>query len=175
MMDNTQWKWSYGSIPSAVIFAVICMSAFSCINGMSGGYAIVFVSFVLAYMSCCRSAIFPRAKVMDSILNSTQLLAHRVFAHRVYSSGEAEQSARREYIDYQERNHAMFFIIGGMLVVGSLIMIIFAGEGSIVTGVLLLTFTVFLFIVSRVAPVLLLKNALRAPKAAYIAEDGIFY
>ena len=60
---------------------------------------------------------------MDSILNSTQLLAHWV-----YSSGEAEQSARREYIDYQERNHAMFFIIGGMLVVGSLIMIIFAGE-----------------------------------------------
>ena len=54
---------------------------------------------------------------------------------------------------------------------GSLIMIIFAGKGGIVTGVLLLTFNVFLFIVSRVAPVLLLKNALLAPKEAYIAED----
>jgi hypothetical protein len=95
-------KWSYGSIPSAVIFAVICMSAFSCIDGMSGGYAIVFVSFRPCLHVLLSQRIFPRAKIMGSILNSTQLLAHRV-----HSSVEAEQSARREYIDYQERNHAM--------------------------------------------------------------------
>ena len=136
---------------------------------MSGGYAIAFVSFFLAVTGVAVAALFfLRAKVMDSILNSTQLLAHWI-----YSSDEAERSARREYAQYRERNRAMFFIVGGMLVVVALIMMIFTGD--VITGIFLLAFTVFLFIVSRIAPVLVLKNALKSPREAYIAENGIIY
>jgi len=171
MMENTQWKWCYRSLFSSVIFAIICISAFKFIEGMSGGYAIAFVSFFLAITGVAVAALFfRRAHVMDSILNSTQLLAHWI-----YSTDEAEQSAMREYADYQKRNRAMFFIIGGMLVVSALIMMIVAGEGGLITGIFLLAVTVFLFIVSRIAPVLALKNALKSPREAYIAENGIIY
>jgi hypothetical protein len=69
----------------------------------------------------------------------------------------------------------MFFVVGGMLVLVALVMMIFAGEGGLITGIFLLAFTVFLFIVSRVTPAIVLKNALKAPREAYIAEDGIIY
>ena len=99
--------------------------------------------------------LYNRARVMDSILNGTCLLAHWI-----YSADEAEQSARREYANYQERNRAMM---------------IFAGEGGFITGAFLLAFMVFLFIVSRVMPAIALKYALHSPREAYIAENGIVY
>jgi len=171
MSENTQWKWCYRSILSSVIFAIICVSALSFIDGMSGGFAAAFVSFFLAISGIAVAALFfNRARAMDSILKDTRLLAHWV-----YSSEEAEESARREYADYRERNRAMFFIIGGMLIIAALIMIIFAGDGGFITGIFLLAFAAFLFVVSKVAPVLVFKNALRAPKEAYIAENGIIY
>jgi hypothetical protein len=107
---------------------------------------------------------------MDSILNSSQLLAHWT-----YSAEEAEQSARREYADYQERNHAMFLIIGGMLALAALIMIVFAGEDGRLTGAFLLAAMALLFAVSRIAPRITLKYALSSPKEAYIADNGIIY
>ncbi|MFZ3148839.1 MAG: hypothetical protein WA137_07335 [Methanothrix sp.] len=138
---------------------------------MSGGYAVAFVSFFLAVTGIAVAALFfRRAQVMDSILNSTRLLAHWI-----YSSEEAEQSARRECANYQERNRAMFLVIGGMLVIVALVMMIFAGEGGFITGVFLLAFTVFLFIVSRLMPVIALRYALASPREAYIAENGIVY
>lgn len=171
MMENNQWKWCYRSLFSTVIFTIICISALIFIEGMSGGYAIAFVSFFLAITGVAVAALFFRlAQVMDSILNSTRFLAHWT-----YSSDEAEQSARREYTDFQERNRAMFFIIGGMLVVAAIIMMVFAGDGGLITGVFLLAFAVILFIVSKVAPVLALKNTLESPKEAYITEIGIIY
>lgn len=171
MTENTQWKWCYRSIFSAAIFAFVCLSALSFVDGMSGGFAIAFVSFFLAISGVAVTALFfSRAQAMDSILNSTQPLAHWI-----YSSDEAEQSARREYADYMERNRAMFFIIGGMLAVAATVMIVFAGEGGFITGIFLLAFTFLLFIVSRVAPMLVLKSALMAPREAYIAENGIIY
>lgn len=170
-MQNTQWKWCYRSLLLAAIFAVVCISAFIFVDGFSGGYAIAFVSFFLAVSGVAVAALFfHRARVMDSILNGTRLLAHWT-----YSAEETEHSARREYTDYQDRNRAMFLVIGGMLVLVALIMIIFAGEGGFITGVFLLAFTVFLFIVSRVAPVIQLKYALASPRDAYIAENGIVY
>ncbi|OPY51144.1 MAG: hypothetical protein A4E49_02429 [Methanosaeta sp. PtaU1.Bin112] len=107
---------------------------------------------------------------MDSILNSTEVLAHWT-----YSAEEAEQSARREYEDYQERNRATFLVIGGMLVLAALVMMIFAGDGGLITGTFLLAVTVLLFIVSRIAPRIALKYALSSPKEAYIADNGIIY
>lgn len=91
------------------------------------------------------------------------------------SADEAAQSARREYENYQERNRAMFLVIGGMLVLFALVMMLFAGEGGFITGGFLLAVTVFLFIVSRVAPRTALKYALSSPRDAYIAENGIIY
>lgn len=170
-MENTQWKWCYRSLFSAVIFIIICISASGFIDGMLGGYAVAFVSFFLAITGVAVAALFfRRAQIMDSILNNAQLLAHWI-----YSSDEAEQSARREYVAYQERNRAMFFIIGGMLIIAALIMMIFVGDEGLITGIFLLAFMVLLFIVSRVTPVLALKNALGSPKEAYIAENGIIY
>jgi hypothetical protein len=171
MMENTQWKWCYRSLFLTAIFAIICIYAFSFIDGMSGGYAIAFVSFFFAITGVAVAALFfHRAQVMDSILNSTRLLAHWI-----YSADEAEQSAKREYANYQERNRGMFLVIGGMLVLVALVMMIFAGEGGFITGLFLLAFTVFLFIVSRVAPVIALKYTLGSPREAYIAENGIVY
>lgn len=171
MIENTQWKWCHRSLFSAVIFTIICISAFEFIDGMSGGYAISFISFTLAITGVAVAALFySRARVMDSIMNSEHPLAHWI-----YSSEEVEQSARREYTEYQERNRAMFIIIGGMLAFVALIMMIFAGDEGFITGEFLLAFAILLFIISRVAPMIALKNALAASKEAYIAENGIIY
>jgi hypothetical protein len=62
-----------------------------------------------------------------------------------------------------------------MLVLVALVMMIFVGDGGFITGLFLLAFTVFLFIVSRIAPEIALKNALKSPREAYIAENGIVY
>ena len=138
---------------------------------MSGGCAIAFVSFFLAITGVAVAVLFVhRARVMDSILKGTRLLAHWS-----YPADEAEKSAKREYADYQERNRALFIITGGMLIIVALFFIIFLGEGGVITGVFLLAFTVFLFIISRAVPVIVLKKALKAPKEAYIAENGIIY
>jgi hypothetical protein len=170
-MQNTQWKWCYRSLFLAAIFSVVCIYAFNYIDGFSGGYAIAFVSFFLAVSAIAVAALFfHRARVMDFILNSTHLLAHWT-----YSPDVAMQSAKREYADYQERNRAMFLVIGGMLVFFALVMMIFAGEGGFITGIFLLAVTVFLFIVSRVAPRIALRCALSSPREAYIAENGIIY
>jgi hypothetical protein len=171
MMENTQWKWCYASICSAAVFAIICGYAYTSVDGMEWGYALAFVSFFLAITGVAVAVLFfHRARVMDSILKGTGLLAHWV-----YSAEEARESAKREYAEYQERNRALFLIIGGMLVIVALFFIIFLGEGGLITGVFLLAFTVFLFIISRVVPVLVRNQALKAPREAYIAEIGIIY
>jgi hypothetical protein len=171
MITNTQWKWCYASLLFAAVFAVLCGYASTSIDGMEGGYALAFVSFFLAITGVAVAVLFfHRARVMDSILKGS-----RVLAHWVYSAEEAEKSAKREYGDYQERNRGLFIIIGGMLVIVALIFIIFLGEGGLITGIFLLGFTVFLFIVSRVVPVIVLKQTLKAPKEAFIAENGIVY
>jgi hypothetical protein len=170
-MQNTQWKWCHRSLLVAAIFSVVCIYAFSYIDGFSGGYAIAFISFFLAISAVCVAALFlHRARIMDGILNSTEVLAHWT-----YSAEEAEQSARREYEDYQERNRAMFLVIGGMLVLAALVMMIFAGDDGLITGAFLLAVAALLFFVSRVAPRIALKYALSSPKEAYIADNGIIY
>jgi hypothetical protein len=171
MMENTQWKWCYTAICFAAIFGVICIVAMTSLDGMEGGYALALVSFFLAVTGIAVALLFfHRARVMDAILKGT-----RVLAHWVYSEDESEESARREYADYQERNRGLFLIIGGMLVFFALIFIIFMGEGGLITGIFLLGFTGFLYIVSRGVPVIVLKLAQKAPKEAYIAEDGVIY
>ena len=121
MMQNTQWKWCYRSLFLAALSSVVCIYAFPYIDGFSGGYAIVFVSFFLAASAIAVAALFfHRARVMDFILNSTQPLAHWTYSPDVA-----------------------------------------------------MAVTVFLFIISRVAPRIALRYALSSPREAYIAENGM--
>ena len=170
-MENHEWKGVYASIIIAIFFTITCFAALIFIDGMAGGYAIAFVSF---FITLCGIAVailfFHRARVMDAILNSNQLLAHWVYPPEM-----ARESAQREYKEFLERNHAMFILIGGMLGVAALFLIIFVEDGGLITGVFLLAFTVVLFIISRITPGLELSRALKTPHEAFIAENGIIY
>jgi NhaP-type Na+/H+ or K+/H+ antiporter len=136
---------------------------------MARGYAIAFVSFFIALRRIAVAALFfRRARVMDAILNSNQLLAHWV-----YHPEMARDRAQREYREFLERNRAMFILIGGMLGVVSLVFIIFIEDEGLFNGTFLLVFTVVLFIIARITPKLELNRALKAPHEAYIARNGI--
>jgi hypothetical protein len=171
MIENTQWKWFRRSLLSAAVFSLICVYAFYFIDGMSGGFAVAFVSLFLALSSAGVAALFYYlAKVMDGILKSDKLLARWT-----YSTTDAEESARREHADYQERNRAMFFVIGGMLVFAAVMMMLFAGDDGVTTGIVLLATAALLFVVSRVVPNMALQKALRSPAMAFIGQNGIIY
>jgi hypothetical protein len=170
-MENHEWKRVYASIIVAVFFTIICFIAINFIDGMEGGYAIAFVSFYIIICGIAVAALFfHRARVMDAILNSNQLLAHWI-----YSPDMAHESAYQEYADYQARNKALFFLIGGMLAAVAIFFILFIEEGGLETGIILFAIAVLLFIVSRITPKIQMKHALAAPHEAYIAQNGIIY
>ena len=171
MTSNTEWKKVAASLIAAVIFSLVCLISYSAIDGMSGGYALAFISFFLAVSSVVVALLFVhRARVLDGILTDPHLLAHWLYPEEM-----AKKSVEREYRDYQERNRAMFIIIGGMLVFVSLFFMIFMGEGGLQTGIVLLAFTVFLFIISRIVPGIERRRAIGAPREALIARTGIIY
>lgn len=171
MMPNTEWKKVAASLFAAIIFSLICLISYSAIDGMSGGYALAFLSFFLTVSSAAVTLLFVhRARVMDGILTDPAPLAHWIYPEEM-----ARKSVEREYRDYQERNRAMFIVIGGMLVLVSLFFMIFVGEGGLQTGMVLLAFMVFLFIISRVMPRLERRRAMEAPHEALITRTGIIY
>jgi hypothetical protein len=170
-MENHEWKRMYVSIIVAVFFAATCFTALTFIDGMAGGYAIALVSLFIAISGIAVAGLFfHRARIMDEILKSNQLLAHWLYPTEI-----ARESAYREHNEYIERNRAMFMLIGGMLLVTALIFILFVEEGGLITGIFLIAFTVVLFIISRITPGLELKRALKTPNEAYIAMNGIIY
>jgi hypothetical protein len=171
MRKNPEWKWAYASVFSAIVFALVCIGAFSFIEGMAGGYALAFIAFFLLASSIAVAGLFfHRARVMDSILSGT-----RILAHWTYPADTARLSALREYADYKGRNHAMFILIGGMLGVVAVFFIFFIEEGGWETGVFLIAIAILLFVVSRITPEIELKRALAAPHEAFIAHNGIIY
>jgi hypothetical protein len=171
MSKNPEWKLAYASVISAVIFALVCFGAFGCMDGMAGGYALAFVAFFLMVSGIAVAGLFfHRALVMDAILTSHQLLAHWT-----YPAETARQSALREYAEYQDRNHAMFILIGGMLGAVAIFFVLFIEEGGLETGGILIAVAILLFIVSRITPGIQLKRALAAPHEAFIAHNGIIY
>ncbi len=171
MTSNTEWKKVAASLIAVVIFSLACLISYFTIDGMSGGYALAFISFFLAVSSVAVTLLFVhRARVMDGILSDPHLLAHWIYPEEM-----AKKSVEREYRNYQERNRAMFIIISGMFVLVSLFFMIFMGEGGLQTGIFLLAFTVFLFIISRVAPELERHRAMGAPNEALIARTGFIY
>ena len=170
-MENHEWKRVYASIIVAVFFGITCFAALTFISGMARVYAIAFVSFFIGLWGIAVAALFfHRARVMDAILNRNQLLAHWIDPPEM-----VRDNAQREYQEFLERNRAMFILIGGMLVVVSLVFIIFVEDGGLITGTFLLAFTVILFIIARITPKLELNRALKAPHEAYIAKNGIIY
>jgi len=171
MIANTEWKKVTLSILAAIVFTIICLVSTTAIDGMSGGYALAFVSFFLAVSSVAVTMLFiHRARVMDGILTDPHLLAHWTYPEEM-----AQKSVAREYRDYQERNRIMFIVIGGMLLLVSLIFIVFVEDGGLETGIFLLAFMVFLFIISRVTPELERRRARGASHDAYITRSGIIY
>ncbi len=87
----------------------------------------------------------------------------------------AQESAYREFAEYKERNQALFILIGGMLAAVAIFFLLFIEEGGLETGIILFAVAVLLFVVSRVAPKIQLKNALASHPEAYIAQNGIIY
>ena len=58
MTPNTEWKKVAASLIAAVIFSLICLISYSAIDGMSGGYALAFISFFLAVSSIAVTMLF---------------------------------------------------------------------------------------------------------------------
>lgn len=171
MTPNTEWKKVAASLIAAVVFTVLCLVAYFFIDGMSGGFAIAFVSFFLAISSFVVALLFfSRARTMDTILSDPSPLAHWIYPDEM-----ARASAEREYREFQARNRAMFIIIGGMLAVVALFFLLFVAEGGLETGLFLLAVALVLFVVSRVTPWLEWRRATGAPHEAVITRDGIVY
>lgn len=171
MTPNTEWKKLAASLIAAAIFTVLCLVSYFFIDGMSGGFAIAFVSFFLAVSGVVVSLLFfTRARTMDTILSDPSPLAHWIYPEEM-----ARASVEREYQEFQARNRAMFIIIGGMLAAVALFFLLFVGEGGPETGLFLLAVALVLFVVSRVTPWLEWRRATGAPHEAVITGDGIVY
>jgi hypothetical protein len=171
MTRNTEWKKGVASAFAAVVFTVLCLVSVFFIEGMSGGFALAFVSFFLVVSSIVIALLFVhRARVMDTILADASPLAHWI-----YSAEMAQESVEREYREYQERNQAMFLVIGGMLVVVALFFLIFVEDGGYESGLVLLAITALLFAVSRAAPWLERRRAMNAAHETVITRTGIVY
>ena len=129
------------------------------------------MSLFCAISSVAVAGLFTyHALVMDSILSST-----RVLAHWTYPDADAERSAEREFREYQERNRALFLVVGGMLGAVALFFLIFVEDGGVETAMVLFVILIIIFIVSRIAPILERGRALKTLHEAYIAENGIIY
>lgn len=171
MTPNTEWKKGAASLIAAVIFVIIIFLSYLFIDGMEGGYAIAFVALFLAISSVGVALLFVhRARVMDTILADPSPLAHWTYPEDV-----ARVSVEREYGEFQERNRAVFFIVGGMLVIVALFFLIFVEDGGLETGLFLLALTVFLYIVSKVMPRIERQRAMKASHDAFISHFGIIY
>ena len=171
MIPNPEWKKVAASLIAAVAFTVLCLVSFFFIDGMSGGFAIAFVSFFLAISSFVAALLFfSRARIMDTILSDPCPLAHWIYPEEM-----ARASVEREYQEFKERNRAMFIIIGGMLAVVALFFLIFVQEGGLETAVILLAIAALLFVVSRVTPWLERRRAMTSPHEAVITHQGIVY
>lgn len=154
-----------------VIFGLVCIGAFVFMDGMSGGYAVSFVAFFLMASGIAVAGLFlHRARVIDEIITSHQLLAHWT-----YPAETARQNALREYSDYQDQNRALFILIGGMLGAVAVFFMLFIEEGGLETGGVLFALVIVLFIVSRIAPKIQLNHALKAPNETFIAHNGVIY
>jgi hypothetical protein len=75
-------------------------------------YSLAFISFFLAVRGIAVAGLFfHRARVMDTVLHNTILLAHWTYPQEM-----VQENVDCESRDFRERNKAMFIMIGGVLV-----------------------------------------------------------
>ena len=171
MTPNTEWKKVFLSLIATAFFFLVCILSYMFVDGMSGGFAIAFVAFFLTVSGVAVALLFvTRARTMDSILADPAPLARWT-----YPEDTGRENIEREFREFQERNRAMFIVIGGMLVVVALFFLIFVEDGGPETALILLAITVLLFVFSRVTPWLERRRALGAPQEAIITPDGVVY
>jgi hypothetical protein len=169
-MENNEWKWVYRSLIGTGVFFILIIVA-SGMEGMSGGYALMFISFFLTITSFIVGILFlTRARAMDAILQGKQVLAHWV-----YPDEETRKSVEREYQEYQESNRSLLYVVGGFLVIAMIGVIIFGGERGVLTAGILFIVLIICAIVSKIAPTLERNRAIRAPQETYVASNGIIY
>ena len=170
-MKNTQWKLVYGSLIAAVVFGVMSFGALTYIDGFSGGYALAFLAILLSVSSLGIAALFvQRARAIDDVLSGKQVLAHWV-----YAEDDAEKSVEREYVSYLGTNRTLFIVVSVMMALTMLVLVFFGGIGGRYAAGMLLVFLGIIAVVSEIAPRLERNRARRAPKEAYIAQNGIIY
>ena len=170
-MKNTQWKLVYGSLIAAVVFGIMSFGALTYIDGFSGGYALAFLAILLSISSLGIAALFfQRARAIDDVLSGKQVLAHWV-----YAEDDAEKSVEREYVSYLGANRALFIVVSVIMVLAILVLVYFSGTGGRYAAGMLLVILAIIAVVSEAAPRLERHRARRAPKEAYIAQNGIIY
>lgn len=171
MTPNPEWRNVTVTLIAAVVFFLVCIHSVIGMDGMSGGYALAFVSFFLVVGSVVVALLFvTRARVMDAILTDPSPLAHWQ-----YPEAMMQETREREYREFRWRNAAMFILIGGMLGLVALFFILFIGEGGLETGLVLLVIAGLLFAVSRVTPWLKHRRVESAPREAIFTRRGFIY
>ncbi len=171
MTPNTEWKKVIFSLISAAAFFLVCIISIIGIDGMSGGYALAFVSFFLAVSGLVVGLLFvTRARAMDAILADPSPLVHWN-----YPEAMMQETVEREYKEFQSRNHVMFLVIGGMLGLVALFFLLFVSDGGLETALVLLAFAALLFFTSRLTPWLERRRAGAAPREAVITHRGVVY
>lgn len=171
MTINPEWRNVTVSLIAAAVFFLVCILSLTGMDGMSGGYALAFVSFFLAVSGLGVALLFvTRARAMDAILADPSPLAHWQ-----YPEAMMQETREREYREFQGRNSAMFILIGGMLGAVALFFTLFMGDGGLETGLVLLVIAALLFAVSRVTPWLERRRAESAPREAIFTQRGFIY
>jgi hypothetical protein len=156
---------------TGVFFFLLMLAAGWTMDGMSGGYAVAFISLFLTITSFAVSVLFfTRARAVDSILSGKDLLARWV-----YPEDETRKSAEREYLEYWETNKSLLLVVGIFIVIAMVFMAAFAGEGGMITAGVLFVVLIICAIVAWVAPKLEHRRVLGASREAYIADNGILY
>lgn len=170
-MHNHEWKWVYLSAIGAVFFSLLIVIADQTMDCMSGGCAVMFVSFFLAVTLVAVAFLFwSRAKVMDAILEGRDLLTHWI-----YSVEDSATSAGREFTEYKEANKAMFIVVGGFFLIGIVLVLIFGGEAGGLTALILIGALAIIALAAWGAPRIVYARSLKKIPEAFIGQNGIIY
>lgn len=160
----------YQSLIATVLFVLLILLG-SGMDGMSGGFAVMFISFFLAVTSFCVALLYvTRARVMDTILNGGTNLAHWV-----YPKEEMRKSIEREFQEYREANRSLLFVVGGFIGIAIVGMLIFGGDAGLPVAVFLLVVFFLCAFASWAAPIHEHRRALSASHEAWISQKGIIY
>lgn len=169
-MENNEWRRVYQSLIAAVLFVLLILLG-SGMDGMSGGFAVMFISFFLAVTSFCVALLYvTRARAMDTILKSGTLLAHWR-----YPEEEMRTSAEREFQEYREANRSLLFVVGGFIGIAIVGMLIFGGDAGLPVAAILLGVFFLCAIASWAAPIHEHQRVLSASREAWISHEGIIY